>query len=289
MLIKRVKRIVHMKKSKEWEALNRIWKVLTTEQKAELYDDFALVHSVIKKNQLHEEDKQNTMPKEGEPQSDCKEQKQNPGVSIANKNYATLINQPNMLILRREGNFCSARGKSAVVLSNMFCFKLHTEKNGQFKTGFPMMKYKEYIREIELNSVNYVVIGSGAKVIEYKEFTENRFARYVKDVPITKEPERPNWVKEGDVITIIDLSTQEEQTYRIVDSYIKYEVTGAKDVYGNRVVKETQYSYANVDEGSISIATPIVKAIKGKKVGDVFEVKIGKEITKYKLVAIDRL
>lgn len=278
-----------MKRTEEWEALNRIWKALTVEQRTELYNDFELVHSVIKKNQVNEDEQKKdiVLPVEVG-QSIAKEQKQYQSAETSKKDYATLINRSDILILRREGNFCSARGKSAVVLSNMFYFKLHTQKNGQFKTGFPMMKYKEYIREIQLNSVSYVVIEAGAQVIEYKEFVNNRFARYVKEVPTTQEPEKPDWVNVGDVITIMDISTQEEQTYRIMDSYIKYEVTGAKDIYGNRVVKETQYSYANVDEGSISIDAPIVRAIKGKKQGDLFEVKIGNEITQYKLVVIDK-
>lgn len=278
-----------MKRTEEWEALNRIWKALTVEQRAELYNDFELVHGVIKKNQVQEEEqKKEVVPLIEAAQSIVEEQMQYQSAETSKKDYVTLINRPDILILRIEGNFCSARGKSAVVLSNMFYFKLHTQKNGQFKTGFPMMKYKEYIREIQLNSVSYVVIGAGAQVIEYKEFANNRFVRYVKEVPTTQEPERPDWVNVGDVITIMDISTQEEQTYRIMDSYIKYEVTGAKDIYGNRVVKESKYSYANVDEGSISIDAPIVRAIKGKKQGDLFEVKIGNEITQYKLVVFDK-
>lgn len=277
-----------MKRTEEWEALNRIWKALEKEQREELYNDFELVHSVIKKYQV-----QNRQEKEGDTltedvQSTVEEKEQYRKIETLKKDYKTLINQPEILILKKEGNFCSARGKSAVVLSNMFYFKVHTQKNGQLKTGFPMMKYKEYIRDIQLSSVSYVVIGQGTEVIEYKEFANNRFAKYVKDVPITKEPEKPDWVVVGDVIVVMDIETQEEQSYRIMDSYIKHEVTGAKDIYGNRVVKETQYSYAKVSEGSISIDAPIIKAIKGKEQGDLFEVKIGKEITKYKLIAIER-
>ena len=184
-----------MKRTEEWEALNRIWKALTVEQRAELYNDFELVHGVIKKNQEQEEEqKKEVVPLIEAAQSMVEEQKQYQSAETSKKDYVTLINRPDILILRREGNFCSARGKSAVVLSNMFYFKLHIQKNGQFKTGFPMMKYKEYIREIQLNSVSYVVIGAGAQVIEYKEFVNNGFGRYVKEVPTTKEPERPAWV-----------------------------------------------------------------------------------------------
>ena len=45
-----------MKRTEEWEALNRIWKALTVEQRAELYNDFELIHGVIKKNQVQEEE-----------------------------------------------------------------------------------------------------------------------------------------------------------------------------------------------------------------------------------------
>ena len=278
-----------MKRTKEWEALNRIWKALTIEQREELYNDFELIHSVIKKNHEQKEKEKEIVTLVESTQSIVEEQKAYGESETIKKDYKTLINQPEILILRQEGNFCSARGKSAVVLSNMFYFKIHTQKNGQFKTGFPMMKYQEYIRDIQLSSVSYVIIGRGTEVIEYKEFANNRFAKYVKDVPTTKEPEKPDWVAVGDVIVVMDIETEEEQSYRIMDSYIKHEVTGAKDIYGNRVVKETQYSYAKVSEGSISIDAPIVKAIKGKKQGDLFEVKIGEEVTKYKLIAIERV
>lgn len=272
-----------MSKSKEWESLNRIWKVLSVEQRNHLYEDFKLVHSAIKKVELMENQ---TIPRVIEDDAEEVLEKFEEESHVIED---VLLIKNDVLKLKLEGSFFVGRNSSAFVLSNLFGFKLAKQWNNVYRTGFPSFKEDEYVKLIELNEINYILYGPGEEIYRCKEFNNNRFHEYAKKVMPPKEPVvRPSWINPGDYITILDLETQETLRYCVEESYVKYELSNNKDYFRNFKYKELWYSDAKIEEGSISIEAPIVKALKGIKEGNLFEVTVDKNKIKYKLISIER-
>jgi transcription elongation factor GreA len=67
---------------------------------------------------------------------------------------------------------------------------------------------------------------------------------------VEADPSNSKFVDFGSTVTILDLDTEEEETYRIVNTI---EVT-------------------NIDDSNISVESPLVKAISGHQIGDIVTV-----------------
>lgn len=88
---------------------------------------------------------------------------------------------------------------------------------------------------------------------ERQSFIEGRIAELEAIIPSVEVIDTSRFsgdqVRFGATVTIIDEETEEEKTYRIVGAY-----------------------EADMKQGSISLSSPLAKALLGKKVGDTVEV-----------------
>lgn len=273
-----------MSKSNEWEALNRIWKTLSLTDRERLYDDFKLVHSAIKKAELVDSQTlKNNTNEDFVVNTVCE--------FIEHEDTQTmeedLLKRNDVLKLKLNGAFFEGLHLSAIVLSNLFGYKL-IEQNNIYKTGFPSCMNEECIRVIEQNEISYISYGPGGEIYQYKDFKNNQFNKYTKVYITPNQPQKISWINPGDCITILDITTQEELQYRVEDSYLKYELSNNKDRFGNYKYQKHWDSSAKLDEGSINIQAPIIQALKGVKEGQLFEVTVGDNKTKYKLISIKR-
>ncbi len=102
---------------------------------------------------------------------------------------------------------------------------------------------------------------------EKQSFIEGRIAELESIIPATEVIDvsrlSGDQVKFGARVTVIDEETEEEKTYRIVGAY-----------------------EADMKAGSISITSPLAKALIGKKVGDSVEVPAPGGARAYEIAAV---
>lgn len=76
--------------------------------------------------------------------------------------------------------------------------------------------------------------------------------------------EQPSMVKFGAFVTVCDEDTGEEKTYRIVGDL-----------------------ESDIEKNKVSLSTPIAKALMGKRIDDLIEVKVPKGVIEYVITEID--
>ena len=76
--------------------------------------------------------------------------------------------------------------------------------------------------------------------------------------------EQPSMVKFGAFVTVCDEDTGEEKTYRIVGDL-----------------------ESDIEKNKVSLSTPIARALMGKRIDDLIEVKVPKGVIEYVITEID--
>lgn len=264
-----------MSHTKEWEALNRIWKTLTKEQRAGLYSDFELVHAAIQRSsaKIDEEISENN--------AQLSELQKQEAVKIETAKQTNDISD--VLVLRKSGDYFEVRGRSAHVLHQISGLKM-SKQGKENRSWFKKEKLDHYVSAIEKYSISYIIREPNNLIIKRKDFGNNRFREFLEPRMLSKT-ER---ISVGDRVAIINLETKEKEEYFVSGSYLKYEVTGEKNRFGNRVIKKTWYSDADINEGTINIDSPLIQALKGVKIGEEFQVRVGEWTTRYKLLNIEK-
>jgi transcription elongation factor GreA len=102
---------------------------------------------------------------------------------------------------------------------------------------------------------------------ERQSFIEGRIAELETIIPSSEVIDiaklSGNQVRFGAKVTVLDEETEQEKTYRIVGQY-----------------------EADIKDGSISISSPLAKALIGKKVGDTVEVPAPGGARAYEITAV---
>lgn len=80
------------------------------------------------------------------------------------------------VILFKSGNFYISFDEDAVILNNVFGFKLNELKNN-IKVGFPLSSVDKYTSTLNKLNINYLIIENKEIVIESK-FESNKFNDY---------------------------------------------------------------------------------------------------------------
>ncbi|MGN0974193.1 MAG: hypothetical protein ACI4OT_05560, partial [Bacilli bacterium] len=84
------------------------------------------------------------------------------------------------VILFQSGNFCISFDEDAIVLNELFNFKINELKNN-IKVGFPLHSLDKYINSLNDYNINYLVIFN-KEIITKKTFDNNSYNNYSKSV-----------------------------------------------------------------------------------------------------------
>lgn len=166
-----------MSHTKEWEALNRILKILTKEQRAELYDDFKLVHSAIQ----NPSDKIETAISEED--ISLNENQKQEAVKIETTKQTNDISD--VLILRKSGNYFEVRGRSAHVLHQISGLKM-SKQGKENRSWFKKEKLDHYVSVIEKYSISYIIREPNNLILKRKDFGNNRFREFLEPRTLSK-------------------------------------------------------------------------------------------------------
>ena len=140
------------------------------------------------------------------------------------------------------------------------------------------MKELAYLENVERPEVVKAIVEAREKG-DLSENAEYDAAKERQGMLEAKISELKNLVATARIIDESKISTDEVQLMNKVT--LKNLNNKAKMTY--TVVSETE---ANLREGKISITTPIAKALRGHKVGDVVEVKVPAGVMKFEILEI---
>ena len=94
------------------------------------------------------------------------------------KYYMYKAKYADYLLLIRAGNFYEVIEKDALILNEIFNYKIKRISN-TFKSGFPCNSLDKVLNELDLKQINYIVIdGDMKKKMHYKN---NSYGNYVMD------------------------------------------------------------------------------------------------------------
>lgn len=85
------------------------------------------------------------------------------------------------ILLFKCGNFYISLNKDAIVMNNIFNYKIK-ESTNFFKTGFPINSLNKVLMELENKNVNYLVINE--KIINKQKYKKNNFDNYLKNYEV---------------------------------------------------------------------------------------------------------
>lgn len=81
----------------------------------------------------------------------------------------------NYVLLIRSGNFYICLNEDAIVMNNIFKYKI-IETTNIIKIGFPISIYSKVIEELINKKINYVLIDND--IVDKKKFKENNYLKY---------------------------------------------------------------------------------------------------------------
>lgn len=82
----------------------------------------------------------------------------------------------NYVILFKQGNFYLSMNDDALVLNNLFNYKIKVVTS-YIKTGFPLNSIDKIINILENNTINYLVIDKD--IINKKKYSNNNYFNYL--------------------------------------------------------------------------------------------------------------
>ena len=85
------------------------------------------------------------------------------------------------ILLFKGGNFYISLNKDAIVMNNIFNYKIK-ESTNFIKTGFPINSLNKVLIELESKNVNYLVINE--KIINKQKYKKNNFDNYLKNYEV---------------------------------------------------------------------------------------------------------
>ena len=95
------------------------------------------------------------------------------------KYYKYKIEYKDFVLLIKCGNFYEVIGNDALIIKNIFGYKLK-QISSNFKCGFPLSGIKKVITHLQASSINYVIIED--KVIDACDYKEkNNYSVYEFD------------------------------------------------------------------------------------------------------------
>lgn len=83
------------------------------------------------------------------------------------------------ILLLKSGNFYLSLNKDAVVLSNLFNYKIKDSSNF-IKTGFLISSLNKVAIELENKHVNYTIIDDS--IISKQVYKDNNYSKYITDI-----------------------------------------------------------------------------------------------------------
>ena len=82
----------------------------------------------------------------------------------------------NYVILFKQGNFYLSINDDALVLNNLFNYKIKVVTN-YIKTGFPLKSIDKVINILENNTINFLIIDKN--IIDKKKYPNNNYFNYL--------------------------------------------------------------------------------------------------------------
>lgn len=82
------------------------------------------------------------------------------------------------ILLIKNGNFYICLNKDALVLSNIFCYKIIESKNF-VKSGFPIGSLEKIMNKLTELNINYLVIND--EIIYKEKFKNNKYNDYINN------------------------------------------------------------------------------------------------------------
>ena len=82
----------------------------------------------------------------------------------------------NYIILFKQGNFYLSMNDDALVLNNLFNYKIKVVTN-YIKTGFPLKSIDKVINILENNTINFLIIDKN--IINKKKYPNNNYFNYL--------------------------------------------------------------------------------------------------------------
>ena len=82
----------------------------------------------------------------------------------------------NYIILFKQGNFYYSINDDALILNNIFNYKVNVVSDF-IKVGFPLKSIDKVLPIFEENNINYIIVYK--EIIEKKKYTNNNYLKYL--------------------------------------------------------------------------------------------------------------
>ena len=89
------------------------------------------------------------------------------------------LNYSKYIVIIKKGNFFISFDNDALILSNIFNYKI-IQSNNNFKVGFPVNSLSKIIMKLESLKLNYIVVDKD--IIEKNKFKDNTYDEYLNNI-----------------------------------------------------------------------------------------------------------
>ena len=89
------------------------------------------------------------------------------------------LNYSKYIVIIKKGNFFISFDNDALILSNIFNYKI-IQSNNNFKVGFPVNSLSKIIMKLDSLKLNYIVVDKD--IIEKNKFKDNTYDEYLNNI-----------------------------------------------------------------------------------------------------------
>ncbi len=89
------------------------------------------------------------------------------------------LNYSKYIVIIKKGNFFISFDNDALILSNIFNYKI-IQSNNNFKVGFPVNSLSKIIMKLDSLKLNYIVVDED--IIEKNKFKDNTYDEYINNI-----------------------------------------------------------------------------------------------------------
>ena len=99
---------------------------------------------------------------------------------MLNNNYTYYkLNYPKHIVLGKHGNFYVSLDNDALIMSNIFNYKVK-EMNNIVRVGFPVNSLNKVIYKLDSLKINYIVVADG--IIDVSDIQNDCYDKYLSNV-----------------------------------------------------------------------------------------------------------